>query len=155
MSAAVRRQQVHRQSKPSAHTMLDVLRIALGTLVCVAAGALAAEAPAAKSPAPPSGVETFDTPQQAGAALINAAATFAETRPTNLVGQSGRAVILTGDGENDRQRAAEFTKQAAKKNHVDIDPKSGTRATVFVGEQDWPFPVPVVKLGDKWFFDAV
>jgi hypothetical protein len=159
MSAARRRQQLHTNSKPRAHTLLDVLRIALGALVCTAAAALAAESPAAdssgKSSAPPPGVETFDTAQQAGAALISAAATFDETRLINLVGERGRDVMFTGDLEHDRQRAKEFTAQAAEKNHVEVDPKSGTRATVFVGDEDWPFPVPVVKRGDKWFFDAV
>jgi hypothetical protein len=139
-----------------------VLRIALGALVFVAATALAAQSPAtgssaksSVSSAPPPGVETFDTAQQAGAALISAAAAFDQTRLTNLVGQSGRDVMLTGNLEQDRARAKDFTAQAAEKNHVDIDPKSGTRATVFVGDEDWPFPVPVVKYGDKWFFDAV
>jgi Protein of unknown function (DUF2950) len=155
MSAARWRQQLHRDSKPRTRALLDVLRSSLGVLVCSAAAALAAEPPATKSAEPPPGVETFDTAQQAGAALIDAAATFDETRLTNLVGQSGRDVILTGDREHDRQRAADFTAQAAEKNRVEVDPKSGTRATVFVGDEDWPFPVPVVKRGGKWFFDAV
>jgi hypothetical protein len=143
------------QSKPLGHS----LRIALVALVCCAAAARAAESPtagsSAQSSAPPPGVETFDTAQQAGAALIEAAATFDQTRLINLVGPSGRDVILTGDLEHDRQRAKEFTAQAAQKNHVAVDAKSGARATVFVGDEDWPFPVPVVKFGDKWFFDAV
>ena len=125
-------------------------RLALGALVCFATAAFAAE-----SPAPPAGVETFDTPTQAASALIDAAAKFDQTRLVNLVGQSGRDVILTGDLEHDRQRAKDFTAQAAKKNSVVVDPKSGARATLFVGDEDWPFPVPVVKSGDKWFFDAV
>jgi hypothetical protein len=124
------------QSKPLGRTLLDVLRIALGALVCFAAAALSAESPAAgssaRSSAPPPGVETFDTPQQASAALIDAAAIFDQTRLINLVGQSGRDVLLTGDLEHDRQRAKDF-----------------------VGDEDWPFPVPVAKSGDKWFFDAV
>jgi hypothetical protein len=134
--------------------LLDVLRIALAALACSAATALAAESPVSSS-APPPGVETFATAQQAGEALISAAATFDETRLTNLVGERGRDVMFTGDDEHDRQRAKDFSAQAARKNHVAIDPKSGTRAIVYVGDDDWPFPVPVVKRGDKWFFDAV
>jgi hypothetical protein len=144
---------------PRARTLLKALRIGLGVLACSAVAALAAESPAVgsspKSSAPPPGVATFDTAEQAGVALINAAATFDETRLINLFGESGRDVIFTGDPEHDRQRAKEFTAEAAKKNHVAVDPKSGTRATVFVGDEDWPFPVPVVKHGGKWFFDAV
>jgi hypothetical protein len=158
MSAACRRQQVLTQSKSLGHTLLDVLRIALGALVCFASAALAAESPAAgssaRSSAPPD-VETFDSPQRASAALIDAAAVFDQTRLINLVGQSGRDVLLTGDLENDRQRAKDFTAQAAKKNHVVVEPKSGARATLFIGDEDWPFPAPLVKFGDKWFFDAV
>jgi hypothetical protein len=159
MSAACRRQQVLTQSRSLGHTLLDVLRIALGALVCFASAALAAESPAAgssaRSSAPPPDVETFDSPQRASAALIDAAAVFDQTRLINLVGQSGRDVLLTGDLEHDRQRAKDFTAQAAKKTSVVVEPKSGTRATIFVGDEDWPFPVPVVKSGDEWFFDAV
>src|SRR4029453_13932023 len=151
MSAACRRQHVLTQSKPLGQTLLDVLRIALGALVCFAAAALAAASPpagsSAKSSPPPPGVETFDTPQQASAALIDAAAIFDQTRLINLVGQSGRDVLLTGDLEPHRQRAKDFTAQAAKKNYVVVEPKSGARANIFVGDEDWPFPVPVVKFG--------
>jgi len=35
-----------------------------------------------------------------------------------------------------------------------VDPKSGNRAFLLVGNEDWPFPVPLVKRGNKWFFDA-
>ena len=159
MSPACRRQQVRTQSMPAGHALLEVMRAVLSALVCFATAVLAAESPAsassAKSPAPPPGIETFDTPQQAGAALIAAAATFDPMRLISLVGQSGKDVILTGDLEHDRQRAQDFTAQAAKKNYVEIDSKSGARAIVYVGDEDWPFPVPVVKLGDRWFFDAV
>ena len=43
MSALCWRQRVPNQSKPLGHTLLDVLRIALGALVCFAAATLAAE----------------------------------------------------------------------------------------------------------------
>jgi hypothetical protein len=35
-----------------------------------------------------------------------------------------------------------------------VDPKSANRAFLLVGNEDWPFPVPIVKLGAKWAFDA-
>lgn len=37
---------------------------------------------------------------------------------------------------------------------MSVDPKSGTRAFLLVGNENWPFPVPIVKRGQKWFFDA-
>ena len=32
--------------------------------------------------------------------------------------------------------------------------ETGTRAFLLVGKEDWPFPVPLVKRGPKWFFDS-
>src|SRR5262245_307811 len=140
MSATHRRQHLQTNSKSRARMLLETLRIGLGVLTCSATVALAAEPAtqsAAKSSAPPPGVETFDTAEQAGAALIDAAATFDEKRLVNLVGERDRDVILTGDADHDRKRAKEFTTEAAKKNHVAVDAKSGTRATVIVGDEDW------------------
>jgi len=35
-----------------------------------------------------------------------------------------------------------------------VDPQKGNRAFLLVGKEDWPFPVPIVKRGDTWSFDA-
>jgi hypothetical protein len=153
MTAARWRQQVHTRSTRLTQRWFDGLRIACAAIACSAGTALGAEAPVSSN-APPPGVASFDTAQQAGEALISAAAAFDENQLTSFVGVRGRDVIFTGDVEHDRQRAKDFSAQAAKKHHIDIDAKSGTRAIVYVGEDDWPFPVPVVKAGDKWFFDA-
>jgi len=48
----------------------------------------------------------------------------------------------------------DFAAQAREKESVSMDPKTGNRAFLLVGDEDWPFPVPIVKLGDKWSFDS-
>lgn len=128
--------------------MMNGLRRIVALVGLVAVGV------SANASTPPAGVETFDTPQQAGQALIESAASFDLERLVNLVGESGRDLIVTGDVEHDRLRAKDFSAQAVRKNQVAIDPKSGTRAVVFVGDHDWPYPVPIVKSGNKWYFDA-
>jgi hypothetical protein len=35
-----------------------------------------------------------------------------------------------------------------------VDPKNGNRAFLLIGNEDWPFPVALVRRGDKWFFDS-
>jgi hypothetical protein len=35
-----------------------------------------------------------------------------------------------------------------------VDPKNHNRAFLLVGDEDWPFPVPLVKKSGKWFFDG-
>ena len=37
---------------------------------------------------------------------------------------------------------------------VSVDPKNQARAILLVGNDDWPFPVPIVKKGGKWHFDS-
>ena len=48
----------------------------------------------------------------------------------------------------------DFAAQARDKKSVSVDSKKENRAFLLVGNEDWPFPVPMVKLGAKWAFDA-
>ena len=47
-----------------------------------------------------------------------------------------------------------FAAEAKEKTKFTVDPKTGTRAFIIVGDEDWPFPVPIVKINGKWSFDA-
>jgi hypothetical protein len=106
------------------------------------------------SAALPAGVKTFDTPQQAADALIGAASNFDEVVLSQIFGTDGSDVVFSGEYPQDRKQAADFASRAREKSSVSVDPKTGNRAFLLVGDEDWPFPVPIVKKGDKWFFDA-
>ena len=97
---------------------------------------------------------TFDTPQQAADALVDAAEKFDLQTLEEIFGPDGDDLVLTGEYPQDRQRAFDFAAQARAKKHVSVDPKSASRAFLLVGDEDWPFPVPIVKQGGKWSFDA-
>jgi hypothetical protein len=116
--------------------------------------ATAAQTP--KATAAPHAVEgeTFDTPQQAADALIAAAGTFDEAALAKIFGPKGKKIIFTGETAQDRQRALGFAVEAKEKTTVSVDPKTGTRAFIIVGDENWPFPVPIVKISGKWSFDA-
>jgi hypothetical protein len=62
--------------------------------------------------------------------------------------------VLSGEFAQDRKHAANFAAEAREKKTVSVDPKSGKRAFLLVGDDDWPFPVPLVQRGAKWFFDS-
>jgi hypothetical protein len=110
-------------------------------------------APAAKAAVTPT-AKVFDTPQQAADALVAGAADFDVTALTEIFGPDGEDVVFTGEVAQDRKHAADFAAQAKEKMSVSIDPHNGTRAFVLVGNEDWPFPVPLVKRNGKWFFDS-
>lgn len=96
----------------------------------------------------------FDSPQQAADVLIDAAAKFDVVALAQIFGPEGDDIVFSGEYPQDRQHAANFVAEAQEKKSVSVDPKTGNRAFLLVGDEDWPFPVPLVKTGEKWFFDA-
>jgi Protein of unknown function (DUF2950) len=109
---------------------------------------------AKNAPTATAGAKSFDTPQQAADALIDAAEKFDEAALTQIFGLDGKDIVITGEYAQDRQRATDFVAEAHEKKSVSVDSKSGNRAFLLVGNENWPFPVPIVKRGGKWSFDA-
>jgi len=100
------------------------------------------------------GAKAFDTPEQAADTLVDAAEKFDQVTLGQIFGPQGEDIIFTGEVAQDRQRASDFAAQAREKKIVSLDPKTKTRAFLVIGNEDWPFPVPLVKTGSKWYFDA-
>jgi hypothetical protein len=103
---------------------------------------------------PESGVQTFHSPEQAVTALINAANNFDIGALTELFGHNNADIVLTGEYPQDRQRAADFAAEAREKKTISLEPKNPNRAFLLVGNENWPFPIPIVRRGAKWFFDG-
>jgi DUF2950 family protein len=143
---------------PCAWAMSVVTLACLFMPVLFAAQQSPATAPAVTASAAtggiPTGTRTFETSQQAADALVRAADQFDETTLAQIFGPDGDGIAFTGDVVQDRQRAADFAAEAREKTKVSVEPKNGQRAYVLVGNEDWPFPVPIVKKGSKWFFDS-
>lgn len=97
---------------------------------------------------------TFKTPQQAADALVAAAEKFDEQTLIQIFGPGGKDIVLTGEYPQDRKRAVDFAAQAREHMTVSVDPKGSNRAFLIVGNEKWPFPVPIVKKSGKWSFDA-
>jgi hypothetical protein len=113
-------------------------------------------APKAAPPAvpPPAGAKAFSTPQQAADALVEAADKFDVDALKRIFGPAGQDIVFTGEYAQDRKHARDFVAQAREKRSVSIDPKTSARAFLLVGSEDWPFPIPLVQRGGKWYFDA-
>jgi hypothetical protein len=130
------------------------------TLICLGAWALRADPQSPPKPASTAasvsteGAKLFDTPQQAGDALIAAATSWNVPALLQILGYGGSDIVFSGEYAQDRKHAADFAAQAKEKQSVSLDPKNGKRAFLLVGNEDWPFPVPIVQRGAKWFFDS-
>jgi hypothetical protein len=109
---------------------------------------------AQSAPAPAARNKTFSTPQEAANALISAAESFDVPALEQIFGLDAKDIIHSGEPARDQEIAKEFAEQAQKKMDVSVDPKTQRRAFISVGEDEWPFPVPIVKTGTTWSFDS-
>ncbi len=96
----------------------------------------------------------FSTPQAAVEMLIKATGDYDVPTLMQIFGPSGEDFIASADPVQDKNASMAFAELARKKNTVDVDPKKPSRATIIVGDNDWPFPVPLVKKSGKWQFDS-
>ena len=157
----------------SAHTpMLSRIPFVAAAVVCIglvvtplaaspqapapAPAPAAAPRPAASAPRPAAtaGVKTFATAKQAADALIAAAKAFDVGKLQELFGQDLEDIVQLDNYAQAREITSEFVAKAEQKASVSVAPGTGTRAFLLVGDGDWPFPVPIVKRGARWSFDA-
>jgi Protein of unknown function (DUF2950) len=96
----------------------------------------------------------FATPQQAADAFIDAAEKFDVAALDAILGPDGRDIIHTGEPALDKEQSVAFAAKAREKKNVSVDRKAANRAFLSVGQDDWPFPVPIVNRGGKWSFDS-
>ena len=123
-------------------------------ILCAGSLALALTAPSQSAQKPAASQKTFDTPQQAAEALIAAAEAFDVAALESIFGPDGRSLVVTQDAVQDKNLAQEFVARAREHKAVALDPKNRNLAILTVGKNDWPLPVPIVKKGGKWAFDA-
>jgi hypothetical protein len=140
---------------PSNRVTALIIGCALCFLLLNASASDVQSAKPAASPATPApSLRRFSTAQEAADALVDAAEKFDTSALTYIFGPDGHDIVFSGEFAQDRKHAADFAAQARKKMVVSVDPHSGRRAFLLVGSEDWPFPVPLMQKGAKWFFDS-
>jgi hypothetical protein len=96
--------------------------------------------------------KSFKSPDRAVAALVKA------TRDNNvkellaLFGPGSESLVSSGDEVEDRRHREQFVKAYGEKNRIEAG--AGGIAVLYIGNDDWPFPIPVVKSGSRWQFDT-
>jgi Protein of unknown function (DUF2950) len=98
--------------------------------------------------------EQFDTPEMAAKALINAAVSDNTAQLSAIFGPQANMLLSTGNSQQDLAERQEFARIAQTKNRLQQDSMDPNRMILCVGDQDWPFPVPIVKADSKWHFDS-
>jgi len=98
--------------------------------------------------------KTFATPEGAAAAFIEATKTFDVPALNEILGPEGEDLVSSEDPVRDKSIAASFNAKAQQRHSVVIDSKNPNRATLIVGEDDFPLAIPIVKRNGAWLFDT-
>jgi hypothetical protein len=96
----------------------------------------------------------FATPELAAAALIDAAEGFDVKALQAILGADGADLVVTDDPVLDKNQGAAFAEQARVRSRVVRDASNPKSATLVVGLEDWPMPIPIVEADGQWRFDS-
>jgi len=95
--------------------------------------------------------KTFASPEEAVKAVITAARNNEDKELLAIFGSAAKDLIFSGDAVADKDRRERLLKAYDEKNSI-VPEKAGM--VMVIGSDDWPFPIPLVKKGDQWFFDT-
>jgi hypothetical protein len=95
--------------------------------------------------------KTFTSAEEAVKAAIAAARKNDDTELLAIFGAKAKELISSGDAIADKQRRERFLKAFDEKNRL---VKEGENTVIVIGNNDWPFPIPLVKKGNNWLFDT-
>lgn len=93
----------------------------------------------------------FASPEEAVKAALAAMKADNNKEVMAIFGPESKELISSGDPVSDKERRERFIHAYDQKNSLS---KEGDKMVLVVGEKDWPFPIPLVKKGDQWFFDT-
>jgi len=95
---------------------------------------------------------SYASPQQAAKALFEAIKSHDVKSIYKVLGPGSANLIYTGDEVADQVMHDKFV--AAYEQSLKIEMDSDTKATLVLGNNEWPFPFPLVKGSKGWQFDA-
>ncbi len=93
----------------------------------------------------------FASAEEAVKAFIAALRASDDKELLAIFGPTAKELISSGDPVEDKQRDERFVSKFDQKNSLS---KEGDKMILIIGEQDWPFAIPLVKEGSQWFFDT-
>jgi hypothetical protein len=97
--------------------------------------------------------QSFESPQAGVTALIKAVKANDVSALRAIFGPEGSKLLSSGDAVADAHSRATFSKAYDEANKVVLE--SEAQATLVIGKDEWPMPIPLVKYPDGWRFDTV
>jgi hypothetical protein len=140
-----RRTMKHQNTKSKAYIVFAI------TIACfLSTGILSAQQTSTSTPTG----KAFATPEEAAEGLVQAAEKFDVITLEQIFGPDGKDLVITSEPQQDKEIAKTFAELALEKKSISIDPKNKNHAILLIGKDDWPFAIPLIKKGGKWYFDS-
>jgi Protein of unknown function (DUF2950) len=95
---------------------------------------------------------TFATPEDAVKALVDTVKTENLDALLAIFGPEGRELTASSDPATARMNRRVFTVAVSEQWY--LEDATPNRKTLVIGNEEWPFPVPLVKGADGWRFDT-
>jgi hypothetical protein len=95
---------------------------------------------------------TFATPDEAAAALLQALKTDSPAKMQEIFGREGMEAVASGDPVSDRHDREVIA--LAMEQSWRWAPRGEEAQELIIGDEQWPFAVPLVKTGNAWQFDT-
>jgi hypothetical protein len=94
---------------------------------------------------------TFSSPGEASDALFQAAQKKDEPTLEAILG-AGKEVTSSSDEEEDKLEREQFSQKYQEMHRLVREPDGST--VLYVGAENWPFPIPLISKNSKWYFDS-
>src|SRR5438309_3563712 len=95
--------------------------------------------------------KTFSSPAQAVNALVQAAHAGDEQALKTILG-AGSEVTSSSDKEEDKLEREQFCQKYKEMHRLVQEPDGIT--VLYIGAENWPFPIPLVADNGEWHFDS-
>jgi len=126
-------------------------RARLNWLAALAALGLLAAGCSQLSPAQGAQPKTFSSPGEATEALFQAVQNNDEEALERILG-GGKEVTSSSDEMDDKLERERFSQKYQQMHRLVQDPDGS--AVLYVGAENWPFPIPLLSKNGAWYFDS-
>lgn len=96
--------------------------------------------------------QVFDTPEKAARSLVDAIETGIPSRVENVLGEDAHDIVFSGDPVYDKNIQKAFAAAYAQEHGFTY--LAEDKVIFSLGQDKWPFALPIVKRGGKWYFDV-
>jgi hypothetical protein len=98
------------------------------------------------------GQKTFASPGEAVEAMIAATKAGNTDALLQIFGPEGKELISSGDPVADKNSRERVVQKYEQMHRLVREPDD--TVTAYMGAENWPFPIPLVKKGNVWYFDT-